>query len=59
MNVAVAAKSEVLVALPAWLVGELPGGEDVGERVLAVGGSSDDIEDAGEFELGKARHIKR
>ena len=37
MNVAVVAKSEVLVALPAWLVGELPGLEDVGEPGFALG----------------------
>ena len=31
VDVTVVAKTEVLVALPAWLVGELPGLEDVGE----------------------------
>ena len=42
---AVVAKSEVLVALPAWLVGELPDSEDVGHPGFLLGKCHDGVAD--------------
>jgi hypothetical protein len=46
VDVAVVAKTEVLVALPAWLVCEVAGGEDVGDTRLVLRKRDHDVADA-------------